>query len=80
MTPSELALAAVKIADHYDDDALIYVKDDRLYVDVDRVWPDCTSPTAVCEGSGEYRAVAIIDMFKGQITWLNPMHQGHDDA
>jgi hypothetical protein len=79
VTPSELAHAAVKIADHYDDDALIYVKDDQLHVDVDRVWPDCTNPNALCEGSGEYRTVAVVDNFKGQITWLNPLEQSHDD-
>jgi hypothetical protein len=84
-------MAAVKIADHYGDDALIYVKNDQLYVDVDRVWPDCKNRGdrvwpdcknrgAICEGAGEYRTVAIIGSFRGKIEWRDPLKQGHDDA
>ncbi len=73
-----MAAAAVKIADRYGDDALIFPKGGALLVDIDRIWPDCNADP-ICEGAGEYRTVAIVGTFKGDITWLDPMTHGHKE-
>ena len=73
MRPMQLAAAANAIHARYPE-ALVFIRDDKLLVDVDRVWPDC-GPDTLCEGSGEYRRVAEIDPVDGLVMWTPPpMH------
>lgn len=80
MSPEQMAIAAVKIAQRYDDAVVIYPRMESgggllIAADADRVWPDCNAD-AVCEGAGEYRTVAVIDIM-GTVAWTDPMSEGH---
>jgi hypothetical protein len=81
MTPQELINAATEIKSRLDDTAIIHVSGGWMVVDWDNVWPECTEPDAICEGSGEYRRVAHIMPFDGEVVWNEKPSagEGHND-